>query len=221
MKHVKELNFDLKIAAYRHKHVETNFCVLVFVDDVDSFCFLSNDANWPIQLGHEAFVVKKPSNPPQLCVILPNVSLNVDLEEFVLDLKEQYPEVMEVMRLKNRSQQPIRTMKVELSCAKARANLLQQKELSIGYMKYRLIEYLTPAQVLICGNCCQIGHLQKNCPRNGKTKVPKMQNYSESFSRSFIYNLIDLEKLVTNIYFLFRFDRCLAEKNGKKLSDHK
>jgi hypothetical protein len=44
-----------------------------------------------------------------------------------------------------------------------------------------------------------------------------MQNHSEFFSRSFIYGLIELVKLVTNIYFLFRFDHCLAEKNGKKV----
>jgi hypothetical protein len=44
-----------------------------------------------------------------------------------------------------------------------------------------------------------------------------MQNYSEFFCRSFIYGLIELEKLVTNVYFLFRFDHCLAEKNGEKV----
>jgi hypothetical protein len=35
--------------------------------------------------------------------------------------------------------------------------------------------------------------------------------------RSFIYGLIEREKLITNIYILFRFDDYLAEKNGKKV----
>jgi hypothetical protein len=64
--------------------------------------------------------------------------------------------------------------------------------------------------------------LKKNSPDKllillQKTKVPKMQNYSEFFSRSFIYGLIELEKLVTNIYSLFRFDHRLAEKYAKKV----
>ena len=84
-------------------------------------------------------------------------------------MKEQYPEVVDVIRLKNRAQHPVRTVKVAFSCAKARNNVLQQKEMPIDYMKYRVVEYLTPAQVLICGNCCEIGHFQKNCPLRDKT----------------------------------------------------
>jgi hypothetical protein len=44
-----------------------------------------------------------------------------------------------------------------------------------------------------------------------------MQNFSEFFFRSFIYGLIEHEKLVTNIYILFRFDHRLAEKYAKKV----
>ena len=169
VKYAKEQNVELKIAAYRHKQVEKDHCILIFVDNIDSFCFLTNDSNWPAQLCHNTFAIKKPSTPPQLCVILPNVSLNTDWEEFVHDLKEQYPEVVDVIRLKNRAQHPVRTVKVAFSCAKARNNVLQQKEMPIDYMKYRVVEYLTPAQVLICGNCCEIGHFQKNCPLRDKT----------------------------------------------------
>ena len=35
--------------------------------------------------------------------------------------------------------------------------------------------------------------------------------------RSFIYGLIEREKLVTDIYFLFRFGHYFAEKNAKQL----
>jgi len=76
--------------------------------------------------------VKKPSNPPLLYVILPNVSLNTDWEEFVGAMKEQYHEVVEIIRLKNCSQHPVRTIKVDFSCAKSRNGALQQKEMSIN-----------------------------------------------------------------------------------------
>ena len=169
IKHAKVINVELKIVAYRHKQVENSHCILVFVENIDSFCFLTKDSNWPTHLCRETFVVKKPSTPPQLCVILPNVSLNTDWEEFIQDMKEQYHEVVEVIRLKNRSQHLVRTVKVEFSCAKARNDVLRQKEMSIDHMKYRVVEYFSPAQVLICGNCCEIGHFQKNCPHRDIT----------------------------------------------------
>ena len=44
-----------------------------------------------------------------------------------------------------------------------------------------------------------------------------MQNFREFFFRSFIYGLIEREKLITNIYILFRLDHYLTEKNAKKV----
>ncbi|CAF3127755.1 unnamed protein product [Rotaria sp. Silwood2] len=169
VKHAKERNIEIKIAAYRHKCVGNDYSVLVFVEDINSFCSLNNDENWPTLLCSENFVVKKPSTPPQLCIVVPNVALNSDWEDFVQSVKEQYQEVSEVIRLKNRLQHPVRAVKVAFSCAKSRNEVLQQKEMSIDHMKYRVVEYLSPAQILICGNCCEIGHFQKNCPHRDTT----------------------------------------------------
>jgi hypothetical protein len=169
IKHANEINVELKIAAYRHKQTENDYCILVFVEDLDSFCFLNSYANWPTHLCGESFVLKKPSTPPQLCVILKNVSLNTDWEEFVRDMKEEYHEVVDVIRLKNRYQRPVNTVKIEFLSASARNDVLQRKEMSIDHMKYHVVEYLSPAQVLICGNCCGIGHFQKNCPQRDRT----------------------------------------------------
>ena len=165
----KKEDTSLRIVAYRHKQVAGDYCILVFVENIESFCFLTNDASWPAHLCRETFTVKKPSTPPQLCAVLPNVALNIDWEEFIQDTKEQYPTVSEVIRLKNRYQQSVRAVKIVFACAKARNIVLQQKEMSIDHMKYRVVEYFTPAQVLICGNCCEIGHFQKNCPHRDKT----------------------------------------------------
>ena len=164
----KKEGVTLKIVAYRHKQAANDYCILVFVENIESFCFLMNDTNWPALLGREAFTVKKPSTPPQLCAVLPNVALSTDWEEFIQATKEQYPTVSEVIRLKNRAQQAVRAVKIVFSCVKARNEALQRKEMSIDHMKYRVVEYFTPAQVLICGNCCEIGHFQKNCPHRDK-----------------------------------------------------
>jgi hypothetical protein len=168
VKHAKKQNVELKIAAYRHKQVEEDNRILVFVGDINSFCFLNNDSNWPTDLCGETFVMKKPPTPWQLCVTLPDVALSTEWDEFVHDMKEQYPEVVNVIRLKSASQHLISTVKVEFSCAEARNNVLQEKEMSIGYMKYRTTEYLPQAQVLICGNCYEIGHFKNSCPHGDK-----------------------------------------------------
>jgi len=169
VKHSKEQNVELKITTYRQKQVEEDNYILVFVGDIDSFCFLNNDSNWPTHLCGETFVIKKPPTPWQLCVTLPDVDLGTDWDEFVHDMKEQYPKVVNVIRLKSNTQRLIRTVKVEFSCAEARNNVLQEKEMSIGYMKYRVTEYLPQAQVLICGNCYEIGHFKNSCPHRDKT----------------------------------------------------
>ena len=158
------VHMELKIAAYRHKLVNNIFSLLIFVEDIKSFCFLNKETNWPKSLAGGTFKLKKPSTPAQLCLILPNVSLNVDWDDFVNDTMAQYPEVVNVIRLRNRNQRPIPTVKIELGDNETKNTILQHKEMTIGYMKYKVVEYLAPMQILICGNCCEIGHFQKNCP---------------------------------------------------------
>ncbi|CAF1665278.1 unnamed protein product, partial [Adineta ricciae] len=170
VKYVKnEHNFDLKIAAYRHKLSKNGYSLLVFVENIEAFCFLNKDLNWPSLLAEAEYTIKKPSIPPQLCLIVLNVSLNTDWEEFVGDVKERYPEVVNVIRLKNRNQRPVPTVKIETSCATTRESILQLKQMNIGYINYKVTDYLAPAQVLLCGNCYEIGHFQKNCPLKDET----------------------------------------------------
>lgn len=168
-KHALELKVDMRIAGYRHKSVDNGYSVLIFVEDIDSFCFLNNEANWPKRLASAEFSIKKPMIPPQLCLVISNVSLNIDWEEFVIDLKENYQDAVNVIRLKNRNQRPVPMVKVEFACRATRESILQSKRMNIGYMNYKITEYLAPVQVLICGNCCQIGHFQKNCPLKNVT----------------------------------------------------
>ncbi|CAF1415288.1 unnamed protein product [Adineta ricciae] len=170
VKHAKnEHKFDLKIAAYRHKLSENGYSLLVFVENIEAFCFLNKDLSWPSLLAEAEYTIKKPSIPPQLCLIVLNVSLNTDWEEFVDDVKERYPDVVNVIRLKNRNQRPVPTVKIETSCATTRESILQLKQMNIGYINYKVTEYLAPAQVLLCGNCYEIGHFQKNCPLKDET----------------------------------------------------
>lgn len=169
VKHAKEQMVELKVVSYRHKLGDNGYSLLIFVDNIESFCFLNIDTNWPNRLVNVEFSIKKPSIPPQLCLILLNVSLNIDWEEFVIDVKDRYPDVVNVIRLKNRNQRPVPTVKIELNCGNIRESILQHKQMNIGYISYKVVEYLAPVQVLLCGNCCEIGHFQKNCPLKSGT----------------------------------------------------
>ncbi|CAF4598382.1 unnamed protein product, partial [Rotaria magnacalcarata] len=56
-----------------------------------------------------------PSIPPQLSGVIQNVAFNVDWGEFVQDLKRQYPQIVNVIRLKNRNLKDLKLVKVEFN----------------------------------------------------------------------------------------------------------
>jgi hypothetical protein len=60
VKHATNMNAIAKITAYRHKQVENEYSILVFVENIDFLYFLYKDANWPTRLSRKTFVVKKP-----------------------------------------------------------------------------------------------------------------------------------------------------------------
>ena len=159
-------NFKVKLAAFRRGRAESNQCrILLFVEDSRSFAFLLDDNNWPAKLAGLDFSLKKPSIPEQLALVLPSVSHYVDWEEFVAELKEKIPSVVYVIRFKNKEQQPLRSVKLEFASADARDALLDAGEIGVMHMKYKVVEYLAQAKVLIRSNCFGIGHIRKNCPQ--------------------------------------------------------
>lgn len=163
-------NFKVKLVAVRRGRAESNQCrILMFVEDSRSFAFLLDDNHWPSKLAGLEFSLKKPSIPPQLALVLPSVSHYVDWEEFVVELKEKIPSLVNVIRFKNKDQQPLRSVKLELASADARDTLLDAGEIGVMHMKYKVVEYLAQAKVLICSNCFGIGHFRKNCPQGAES----------------------------------------------------
>ena len=167
IKHAREnRNFELKTVAYRRGRTETNECrILIFVENTESFAFLYDQSNWPATLAGFEFSLKSPSIPPQLALVLPTVSLQVEWDDFVQELKDKYPGVVNIIRLKNKAQQPVRAVKLECSSSVVRNEMLEVGEVGIMHMKYKVVEYYAQANVLICSNCYGIGHFRKNCPQ--------------------------------------------------------
>ncbi|CAF2645748.1 unnamed protein product [Rotaria sp. Silwood2] len=178
------LNVELKTVAYRRGRAgKDECCILIFVENSESFSFLYDRSNWPTELAGCQFTTKNPSIPPQLALVLPTVSLQVDWDEFVQEVKSNYPGVENIVRLKNKAQQPVRAVKLEFLSPKVRGEILEAGEIGIMHMKYKVVEYFAQANVLICSNYFGIGHFRKNCPQKEestcKTCGEKCSNLNE------------------------------------------
>ena len=170
IKHASEsYTFELKTIAYRRARTVINECrILVFVENTESFAFLHNESNWPQALAGHTFTMKMPSIPPQLSLVLPSVSLQIDWEDFVKEIKDKYTDIVDVIRFKNKAQQPVRAVKLEFGSVKSRNDILEEGEVSAMYMKHKVVEYYAQANVLICSKCYGIGHFRKNCPQTAE-----------------------------------------------------
>ncbi|CAF3184528.1 unnamed protein product [Rotaria sp. Silwood2] len=171
IKHASEnFHFELKMAGHRRGRSENNECrILVFVENSESFSFLFERGNWPTTLSGYEFTTKRPSIPPQLSLVIPAVSLQIDWEDFVHELKEKYPGIADVIRLKNKAQQPVRAVKLEFLSTKLRNEILEANEIMVMHLKLKVVEFFTQANVLICSNCYGIGHFKKNCKQKNES----------------------------------------------------
>jgi hypothetical protein len=142
IKHALEnYNFELKTVAYRRGHDENNVSrILIFVENSESFVFLHDRSNWPTTLAGHPFTTRSPSIPPQLALVLSSVSLQIDCEDFVQELKDKYPDLANIIRLKNKAQQPVRAVKLEFLSSKLRNEILDAGKISIMHMKLKVVE---------------------------------------------------------------------------------
>ncbi|CAF3358030.1 unnamed protein product [Rotaria sp. Silwood2] len=173
-KHVKNVyQLDIEVANCRTSNLKCNnneMDILLYLKDSTSFAFLLDQAKWPAQIAGEDYCFpSSPSIPPQLSLIIKNVSLNIDFDEFSLEIKNVCPEVKNVIRMKNKFGNNIKLVKIELTSSKVRQDLLDDKKLTINYISYDIDQYLAPINVLICSKCCGLGHFRKQCPELTET----------------------------------------------------
>ncbi|CAF1615068.1 unnamed protein product [Rotaria magnacalcarata] len=166
-------SFDLDLAGYR---MAPNRCntnegnLLIFVKNSRSFSFLLIDIDWPDNFGGEKFTIeRKPAIPPQLAIIIDNVSYKTNVLEMENDIKSRYDNVVKVIRLKNKNQFNTKFVKVEFNSSKTRDDILNKGYMTIDYIKHDVKEYLPQASILICSNCMGLGHFRKQCKQTNAT----------------------------------------------------
>ncbi|CAF1052025.1 unnamed protein product [Rotaria sordida] len=71
--------------------------------DANSFISLYDEEKWPPQIGSQHYTFpSSPSIPPQLSLIIKNVDFHIDMNDFIGDLKAKFPDIKNVIRLKNK-----------------------------------------------------------------------------------------------------------------------
>ncbi|CAF3376468.1 unnamed protein product [Rotaria socialis] len=137
---------------------------LVFLKDASSFSFLLDQNHWPSTFSNEDYTFPySPSIPPQLSLLIKNVDLRLDFNEFCQEIKTRYPQIKNVIRLKNKFNNDIKLVKLELTSSSVREELLLKRKITVDYIVYDIDEYLAPANILICSKCMGLGHFMKQC----------------------------------------------------------
>lgn len=179
---------ELALINYRLSTTKCTGCeqdMLIYVKDVESFLNLFDQIKWPITLSNSAYTFPSvPSIPPQLSLVMKNVDLRTNMSELSDRIKLQYPDVKNVIRLKNKHQQDIRFVKLELISSQVRNELLKKGKINIDYRSYDIEEYLAPASVLICSKCCGIGHFKRQCSQVSTTCKVCGQKYTDDKAHS-------------------------------------
>ena len=157
-------------SANNNTNIKSGYDMLLYLKDVVSFAFLLEENHWPNLFNNVPFSIPfLPSIPPQLSLLIKNVDLKMNFDEFTNDIKLRHSEVKNVIRLKNKFQNEIKLVKIELSSPELREQLLNDKKITVDYITYDIDEYLAPANVLICSKCMAIGHFRRQCTQVKET----------------------------------------------------
>ncbi|CAF3631335.1 unnamed protein product [Rotaria socialis] len=158
--------FNIDIAGYRRTSTNSahgEYKILLFVKNLETFVLLLDEKVWPQELCGLKYKYTCPSIPPQLSVIIPDVPLNINFQEFSDEIRTVNKNIVSVIRLRNSAQQDIKAVKLEFNSVISRKEMLDKKRVLIMGLSLDIVEYLAQAHVLICSQCMNIGHFRKNC----------------------------------------------------------
>ncbi|CAM4775765.1 unnamed protein product [Rotaria magnacalcarata] len=159
----------------------SNECdLLLFVKNSYSFSILYDEKNWPQSILDLTYT--RPSTlsiPPQLSLIIKNVSLSIDFADFTNEIKASYPNVRNVIRMKHKNQLNIKLVKLEFSEPGQRDEILNRGKIFVHFLTYDVEGYLAPARVLICSKCMGLGHFRKQCKQTQDTCKKCGQTYDD------------------------------------------
>ncbi|CAF3386449.1 unnamed protein product [Rotaria sp. Silwood2] len=154
-------NVNLRLAGHRLKKKKE---LLIFVDDRDSFAVLYDDTKWPTTINSLVYDKIAPTHlPPQFSILIRNVPLEKNVNELIDDIKQDYPSVVNALRIFNRNKSPTTLVRLDIKCINTINELLIKKYMYVNNVRLTVVEYLAPAKVLICTKCFKLGHFRRTC----------------------------------------------------------
>ncbi|CAF1282535.1 unnamed protein product [Rotaria sordida] len=85
------------------------------------------------------------------------------ITRFNAEIKTRYPQVKNIIILKNKFNNDIKLVKLELTSSAVCEELLIKRKITVDFIVYDIDEYLAPVNVLICSKCLDLGHFMKQC----------------------------------------------------------
>jgi hypothetical protein len=135
-KYVKDNHrLDLEVAGYRGAAKDGpsgGYKILLFVKTIDTFSTLLDQKIWPQEICGHKYKLVVPSIPPQLAGVIPDVPMNITMEEFIEEIHANFEHIISVVRLRNRFQREIKVVKVEFNSVTARKNMLDKNHTYCG-----------------------------------------------------------------------------------------
>jgi hypothetical protein len=154
-------NVDLNLAGHRLKEKQE---LILFVNNRESFLMLYDDQKWPATINSLEYNKICPNRlPPQFSIVLRNVPFDMEVNELLTDIKNDYPDVLFANRLINKNNQPTSFVRLDIKNIDLIDNLIGKKFIYCKNLRLAITEYMAPARVLICNKCFQIGHFRSTC----------------------------------------------------------
>jgi hypothetical protein len=159
--YVSNYSMNLLFAGHRVKNKRE---LLLFVNNRESFEMLFDELKWPATIESLGYEKMLPNHlPPQFSVILRNVPMNIDINELLSNIKNDYPDVKGVHRISNKNKQPTSFVRLDINNGKVIDELIRKRFIYVNNIRFSITEYMAPAKVLVCTKCFIIGHFRNSC----------------------------------------------------------
>ena len=154
-------NSNLGFAGHRLKDKRE---LLLFVNIRESFIMLFDDQKWPTTIESLNYEKILPNHlPPQFSIVLRNVPTDINTNELLTNIKNEYNDITNAHRILNKNNQPTSFIRLDIKNVNVLDELLGKKFIYFNNIRLGVTEYLAPAKVLVCSKCFQIGHFRATC----------------------------------------------------------
>jgi hypothetical protein len=131
-----------------------------------SFDVCSDEQKWSPSIGSLDHGKFRPNQlPPQFCIVLRNVPLNIETDDLLLSIKKEHLDDLTIHRILNKDKRPTSFVRLDMQHVKTIDAILKKRFIYANNNRLAVFKCVAPAKLLICNRCFQIGHFRSTCQR--------------------------------------------------------